>query len=145
MATRYIYNKQKYTSLYSLRQAIWQNEKMAYGDPKTQEEFNNLGLKVTIEEYDPIDEMSDEQIAQTVRNRRNFLIAESDFYVQPDYPSTPEGLEAVKAYRQALRDVPSQTGFPRNVQWPEVPPVLMTGKDKALGLAKTSGLAKVGI
>lgn len=145
MTTRYIYNKQKYNSLHTLRQAIWKNEYKCYGEPKTQEDFDSLDLKVTLEEYDPIDEMSNEQIAQRVRNRRNFLIAESDFYVQPDYPSTAEGLEAVKAYRQALRDVPSQTGFPRNVQWPEVPPVLMTGKDKALGLAKTSGLAKVGI
>lgn len=145
MTTRYVYNKQKYNSLHTLRQAIWKNEYKCYGEPKTQEDFDSLDLKVTLEEYDPIDEMSNEQIAQRVRNRRNFLIAESDFYVQPDYPSTAEGLEAVKAYRQALRDVPSQTGFPRNVQWPEVPPVLMTGKDKALGLAKTSGLAKVGI
>lgn len=138
MATRYIYNKQKYTSLYSIRQAIWQNEKMAYGDPKTQEEFNNLGLKVTIEEYDPIDEMSDEQIAQMVRNRRDSLIAKSDFYVQPDYPSTAEGLEAVKAYRQALRDITEQKGFPRNVEWPEMPNVLRTGES-------TLRLAKVGI
>lgn len=138
MATRYIYNKQKYTSLYSLRQAIWQNEKMAYGDPKTQEEFNNLGLKVTIEEYDPIDEMSDEEVAQMVRNRRDSLIAESDFYVQSDYPSTPEGLEAVKAYRQALRDITEQKGFPRNVEWPEIPNVLRTGES-------TLRLAKVGI
>lgn len=145
MTTRYVYNKQKYNSLHTLRQAIWKNEYKCYGEPKTQEDFDSLDLKVTLEEYDPIDEMSNEQIAQRVRNRRNFLIAESDFYVQPDYPSTAEGLEAVKAYRQALRDVPSQTGFPRNVQWPEVPPVLMIGKDKALGLAKTSGLAKVGI
>lgn len=57
MATRYIYNEQKYTSLYSLRQAIWKNESKAYGEPKTQEEFDNLGLKVTIEEYDPLDEI----------------------------------------------------------------------------------------
>lgn len=139
MATRYIYNKQKYTSLYSLRQAIWQNERMAYGEPETQEEFNSLGLKVTLEEYDPLDEMSDEELAQRGRNRRNSLISQSDFYVQPDYPSTPEGLEAVKAYRQALRDITEQSGFPRNVRWPEKPSVLQTGK------ASTLRLAKVGI
>lgn len=138
MATRYIYNNQKYTSLYSLRQAIWQNERMAYGEPKTQEEFNSLGLKVTLEEYDPEDEMSDEELAQRVRNRRNSLISQSDFYVQPDYPSTPEGLEAVKAYRQALRDITEQKGFPRNVEWPEIPDVLRTGES-------TLRLAKVGI
>lgn len=138
MKTRYIYNNQKYTSLYALRQAIWEAEHTVYGEPKTQEDFDSLGLKVTLEEYDPIDEMSDEQIAQMVRNRRNFLIAESDFYVQPDYPSTPEGLEAVKAYRQALRDITEQKGFPRNVEWPEIPNVLRTGES-------TLRLAKVGI
>lgn len=140
MKTRYIYNNQKYTSLYVLRQAIWEAERMAYGELKTQEEFNNLGLKVTLEEYDPIDEMSDEQIAQMIRNERNSLISQTDFYVQPDYPSTPEGLEAVKAYRQALRDIPEQSGFPRNVQWPSLPSVL--SRDKGLA---TVGLAKVGM
>lgn len=136
MATRYIYNNQKYTSLYSLRQAIWEAERMAYGEPKTQEEFNSLGFKVILEEYDPEDEMSNEELAQRVRNRRDSLISQSDFYVQSDYPSTPEGLEAVKAYRQALRDITEQSGFPRNVQWPEVPSVLQTGKTSTLGLAK---------
>lgn len=140
MKTRYIYNNQKYTSLYALRQAIWEAERMAYGELKTQEEFNNLGLKVTLEEYDPIDEMSDEQVAQMIRNERNSLISQTDFYVQPDYPSTPEGLEAVKAYRQALRDIPEQSGFPRNVQWPSLPSVL--SRDKGLA---TVGLAKVGM
>lgn len=140
MATRYIYNKQKYTSLYSLRQAIWKAEGMAYGEPETQEEFNSLGLKVTLEEYDPLDEMSDEELAARVRMRRDSLISRTDFYVQPDYPSDPAGLEAVKAYRQALRDIPEQSGFPRNVQWPSLPSVL----SRAKGLA-TIGLAKVGV
>ena len=138
MATRYIYNNQKYTSLYSLRQAIWQNERKAYGELKTQEEFDNLDLKVTLEEYNPEDELPDEAIAQRIRNERNSLISQTDFYVQPDDPSTPEGLEAVKAYRQALRDITEQKGFPRNVEWPEVPNVLRTGES-------TPRLAKVGI
>ena len=30
-------------------------------------------------------------------------------------------LAKIKAYRQALRDVPSQEGFPDNVVWPEEP------------------------
>lgn len=140
MATRYIYNKQKYTSLYSLRQAIWQAERMAYGEPETQEEFNSLGLKVTLEEYDPLDEMSDEELAARVRMRRDSLISRTDFYVQPDYPSDPAGLEAVKAYRQALRDIPERSGFPRNVQWPSLPSVL--SRDECLA---TVGLAKVGM
>ena len=57
MAIRYLYNDQKYTSLWSLRQAIWANEHKAYGNPITQEEFNEIGINVTVEEYDPLDEM----------------------------------------------------------------------------------------
>lgn len=130
---RYTYKDKKYTSMYTLRQAIWDNDHTIFGD--LTEELK-IRFNITEEEYDPIDEMSDEQIAQMARNRRNSLIAESDFYVQPDYPSTPEGLEAVKAYRQALRDITEQKGFPRNVQWPEAPSVLQTGKTSTLGLAK---------
>lgn len=62
MATRYLYNDQEYTSLWSLRQAVWANEHKAYGDPQTQQEFDDIGLKVTVEEYDPIDEMDTEQL-----------------------------------------------------------------------------------
>ncbi len=138
MNTRYIYNNQKYTSLYDLRQAIWEAEHTVYGEPKTQEDFDSLGLKVTLEEYNPEDELSDEALAQRVRTKRNILISQTDFYVQPDYPSTSEGLEAVKAYRQALRDITEQGGFPRNVEWPELPDVLRTGES-------TLRLAKVGI
>lgn len=70
--------------------------------------------------------------------QRGYKLSRTDFYVQPDYPSDPEGLEAVKTYRQALRDVPEQSGFPRDVQWPEMPAVLSAKKSKL-------GLAKVGI
>lgn len=62
MATRYLYNDQKYTSLWSLRQAIWTNEHKVYGNPTTQEEFQEIGLAVTVETYDPLDEMDTEQL-----------------------------------------------------------------------------------
>lgn len=132
---RYTYKDNKYTSMYTLRQAIWENDHTIFGD--LTEELK-IRFKITEEEYNPEDEMSDEELAQRVRNRRNSLISQSDFYVQPDYPSTPEGLEAVKAYRQALRDITEQKGFPRNVEWPEIPNVLRTGES-------TLRLAKVGI
>lgn len=132
---RYTYKDEKYTSMYILRQAIWENDHTIFGD--LTEELK-IRFKITEEEYNPEDEMSDEELAQRVRNRRNSLISQSDFYVQSDYPSTPEGLEAVKAYRQALRDITEQKGFPRNVEWPEIPNVLRTGES-------TLRLAKVGI
>lgn len=62
MATRYLYKDQKYTSLWSLRQSIWKKEHIVYGNPTTQEEFDEIGLKVTVENYDPLDEMDLEQL-----------------------------------------------------------------------------------
>lgn len=35
---------------------------------------------------------------------RNLLLQETDKYILADYPITPEQLEIVKVYRQALRD-----------------------------------------
>lgn len=118
---RYIYKTEKHTSEYSLRQAIFKHERLVFGK-LTPEFMSQHG--VTEEEYNPEDEMTDEELASRIRMRRDSMISRTDFYVQPDYPSDSEGLEAVKAYRQALRDVPEQSGFPRNVQWPEKPSVL---------------------
>lgn len=62
-----------------------------------------------------------EQKAQSVRAQRDALLNKTDYLVQPDYPITAKQLAAVKTYRQALRDVPEQDGFPENVIWPEMP------------------------
>lgn len=59
-----------------------------------------------------------------VRSERDRLLSESDYYLQPDYPSTTEGVKAVKEYRTQLRNVPQQEGFPFSVEWPETPSVL---------------------
>lgn len=134
---RYTYKNKKYTSMYTLRQAIWDNDHTIFGD--LTEELKTR-FNITEEEYNPEDEMTDEELAVRVRRRRDSLISRTDFYVQPDYPSDPAGLEAVKTYRQTLRDIPEQSGFPRNVQWPSLPSALSRNK----GLA-TIGLAKVGV
>lgn len=137
LLTRYLYNSKKYNSQYGLRQAIFENQRVAFGEftPELMKEFS-----VVEEKYNPEDEMTDEELTARVRMRRDSMISRTDFYVQPDYPSDPAGLEAVKAYRQALRDIPEQSGFPRNVQWPSVPYAL--SKEKTLASPE---LAKVGI
>jgi hypothetical protein len=134
---RYTYKDKKYTSLYTLRQAIWDNDHTIFGDltDELKTRFN-----ITEEEYDPRDEWSDDQWADMIRRKRDSLISGTDYYILPDYPSTPDGIEAVKRYRQALRDIPEQAGFPRNVKWPSLPSAL----SRAKGLA-TIGLAKVGV
>ena len=45
-----------------------------------------------------------EQYLNTRREERNKLLAQSDKYLLPDFPITPENLELVKQYRQQLRD-----------------------------------------
>lgn len=134
---RYTYKDKKYTSMYTLRKAIWDNDRTIFGDLTAELKTR---FSITEEEYNPEDEWTDDQWADRVRRKRDSLISGTDYYILPDYPSTPDGIEAVKQYRQDLRDITLQSGFPRNVQWPSLPSAL----SRAKGLA-TVGLAKVGV
>ena len=55
--------------------------------------------------------------AAAERDVRNTLLKETDHYALSDVTMT----DAMKAYRQALRDVPQQTDFPGTISWPEKP------------------------
>lgn len=59
-----------------------------------------------------------EQLASAVRDERDKLLAETDYTQLAD---SPVDKNAWAAYRQALRDVPIQAGFPSDVQWPTRP------------------------
>ena len=70
----------------------------------------------------PLGELkTDDDFAADAREKRNQLIAETDYMAMPDYPLDEERKAAVLAYRQALRDVPEQAGFPRQIDWPVKP------------------------
>lgn len=70
----------------------------------------------------PLGELkTDADYAAEAREKRNQLIAETDYMAMPDYPLDEERKAAVLAYRQALRDVPEQAGFPRQIDWPTKP------------------------
>lgn len=53
-----------------------------------------------------------EELAVRVRAERNKRLALTDHFVMPDYPISQDKLEEIKVYRQALRDLPQQPGFP---------------------------------
>ena len=53
--------------------------------------------------------------------QRNKLLSGSDWTQIPNAPLTPEQVEQWAIYRQALRDVPQQPGFPTNIVWPVAP------------------------
>ena len=58
----------------------------------------------------------DAEQAKNVRQTRNDKLKETDWTQGKDIPDAVSQPWAV--YRQALRDVPSQSGFPWDVQWP---------------------------
>lgn len=85
--------------------------------------------------------MPQEEAVTQVRAERDRRLAETDWYMMPDYPADPETLEVVKNYRKALRDITLQSGFPRDVEWPVMPKVFCEDTEGTPSI----GLAKVGI
>ena len=64
-----------------------------------------------------LDDYNQNVLPQEVRGQRNRLLAETDYLALSDSTLTSD----MAAYRQALRDVPSQEGFPTDVTWPVKP------------------------
>ena len=61
--------------------------------------------------------IEDYLLLQQVRKKRDLLLQESDWTQLVD---APVDREAWADYRQALRDLPQQDGFPGEVAWPVV-------------------------
>lgn len=59
-----------------------------------------------------------EELASTARRRRDILLKRCDYTQLPDAPGDKA---AWAAYRQALRDVTDQPGFPVAIDWPKEP------------------------
>jgi len=59
----------------------------------------------------------DTQASESIRSTRNSLISKSDWMGCSDVVMSDEWRE----YRQELRDITTQEGFPHNVEWPEEP------------------------
>lgn len=61
--------------------------------------------------------------ASSARAQRDKLLAATDWAVLPDSPLDESSKTSLKTYRQALRDVPQQEGFPNNISWPNMPEI----------------------
>jgi hypothetical protein len=66
---------------------------------------------------EPADTRTDEEIAAEVRTDRDAKLSATDWTGMSDVTMTAE----MATYRQALRDIPAQTGFPNEVTWPVAP------------------------
>jgi hypothetical protein len=71
-------------------------------------------IQFTVEEYQP--HLAKVRTAQL--SKRLFLLKDSDWTQMPDSPLGEEDKAVWKVYRQALRDVPAQRGFPFDIDWP---------------------------
>jgi len=64
-----------------------------------------------------ISDRSEDQAATNVRAHRASLLSDTDYLALSDNTLSAE----MAAYRQALRDITSQEGFPYNITWPTKP------------------------
>ena len=78
------------------------------------------GVEVELEQSEIdalIAEAEQNGLSHDARGRRDMLLAETDWWAVADRTMTQAEID----YRQALRDVPQQAGFPENVTWPTKP------------------------
>ncbi len=76
-------------------------------------EYYNSLLELAKEEYG-------QKLADEVRKIRDELLKETDKYLLEDFPISEEQKEKYKIYRNALRKIPEQEGFPYDVEFPKL-------------------------
>jgi len=75
---------------------------------------DGVRVNITIEELEGVD---DRCKAEQYRYVRDDLLTETDWWAVTDRTMT----DAEVTYRQALRDLPAQSGFPTSITWPTKP------------------------
>lgn len=84
-------------------------------EPIGAEVFNVAKASATAYVEPPVDL---EALAAEARTKRNGLLAASDWTQVAD---APVDQAAWATYRQALRDITAQAGFPAAIDWPAIP------------------------
>ena len=99
----------------------WQNNTVAITDT----EISDLTGWTYLKGYAPkkTEKQKLNELATTIRSKRNSLLAETDYLLMNDYPISGEYLARIKKYRQELRDVTKQENFPKNVVFPDFPKI----------------------
>lgn len=94
---------------------LWQEEKARQEQAVAEAEAARLA------EYN-----SEEARFERLRAERDRRLSATDFMIMADYPIPADQRAVVQAYRQALRDLPAQSGAPWDgggeaTPWPELP------------------------
>lgn len=109
-----------YTTVTKVAKALgWQDNAVAITDT----EVSDLNGWTYLKCYAPkkSEEQKLNELATTIRSKRNSLLAETDYLLMPDYPISEEYLKKVKEYRQQLRDITKQDEFPTSETFPDFP------------------------
>jgi len=77
---------------------------------------NGVEVTLTQQEIDEIQSEESGMVEIKARIERDVLLSESDVHALADRITNEW-----KTYRQALRDVPAQSGFPNTITWPTKP------------------------
>jgi len=80
--------------------------------------FANTEDATAVEQEAAYKAQKDAEFAANARNQRDTLLTQTDWTQVAD---APVDKAAWAAYRQALRDVPQQIGFPTTITWPVKP------------------------
>lgn len=86
--------------------------------------FKSNRIRIAEPDIDAINKNRIQDVSSEVRSKRNKLLSDTDYLMQPDYPISDSDREALRSYRQALRDITQQEGFPENIVWPDKPSYL---------------------
>ena len=90
--------------------------------PVFHEYVDDEGITHTIAEQEAAYRATkDEEQAKAVRADRNQRLADCDWTQLADSPLDADAKLAWQLYRETLRMVPEQAGFPWSVEWPPVP------------------------
>ena len=83
--------------------------------------LNGLDIKssgMTTTQVQAVSSILGVETGKVVRTYRDYILSASDWTQVAD---APVDTAAWATYRQALRDIPAQSGFPDNITWPQEP------------------------
>lgn len=96
-------------------------------------EYVNDNYDALITIYESVEKNN---LATAVRDKRDKLLEACDYLMALDYPLSTAAREQWREYRQALRDITTQDGFPDSVIWPSAPK-MQAGNDTILNTLST--------
>jgi hypothetical protein len=82
---------------------------------------SNASVIASLVEPEPVVEPTTDELSAAARLQREQLLVECDWTQLSDAPLSEVEQAAWLAYRQGLRDVPQQAGFPTSIVWPISP------------------------